>query len=64
MNFKELKCDADELSKDLNSAPWHVSDIFQCMDDQWSYWKMLFFEIVDKYANKVVKIRAKRDKAD
>ena len=33
------------------------------MDDKWNYWKMLFFEIVDKHAP-LVKIRVKRDKAD
>ena len=34
-----------------------------CMDDKWSYWKMLFFEIVDKHAP-LVKIGVKRDKED
>ena len=33
------------------------------MDDKWNYWKMLFFEIVDKHAP-LVKIRVKRGKAD
>ena len=33
------------------------------MDDKWSYWRTLFFEIVDKHAP-LVKSRAKRDKAD
>ena len=57
------KCDVTKLISDLNRAPWHVSDIFQSIDDQWNYWKKLFLEIVDEHAP-LVKIRTRKSRVD
>ena len=53
-NYKRLN--DGNLLKDLQSAPWSTIDI----DDAWSFWKILFRQIIDLYAP-IKKFRAKRN---
>ena len=57
------RCNPDELMTDLRTAPWHVLDIYDHMDDKWNYWKSLFLDIVNKHAP-LVKVRRKKGRND
>ena len=35
---------------DLDMAPWHVSTIFDSIDDQYSYWDTLLASIINDHA--------------
>ena len=54
------KCDTNALLSDLDGAPWHLIDMFDCLDDKWDYWRVLFLGIVDKHAP-LLKMRTKKD---
>jgi len=53
------KCNNDEMISDLESAPWHTMDTFDCIDDRWNYWKTLFLSIVNKHAP-LIRVRRKQ----
>ena len=53
------KCNNDEMLSDLESAPWHTMDTFDCIDDRWNYWKTLFLSIVNKHAP-LIRVRRKQ----
>ena len=38
-----------QLRMDLDMAPWHVSTIFDSIDDQHSYWHTLLARIINNY---------------
>ena len=40
----------NSLLDDLSNAPWSTKDVFDTVDDKWSYWKTLFFKVVNKHA--------------
>ena len=45
---------------DLDIAPWHVSTIFDSIDDQYSYWHNLLASITNDHAPlKKIRVRAK-----
>ena len=46
-SYKELN--EKELQMDLDMAPWHVSSIFDSIDDQCSYWHTLLTCIVNDH---------------
>ena len=52
------RCNTDQLLAELASAPWHVMEIYDHINDRWSYRKSLFFSIVDSHAP-LVKVRSK-----
>ena len=35
---------------DLVKAPWQVMHTFDDIDDKWSYWRAMFFSVVDRHA--------------
>ena len=39
-----------DLQTDLDMAPWHVSGIFDSIDDQYSYWNTLLSSIINDHA--------------
>ena len=49
------KCNVDELA----NAPWQVMEIFDHIDDKWSYWKSPFLNVVNSYAP-LMKVRVNR----
>ena len=49
------------LNQDLISAPWHVGEIFDSIDDKYDYWNGLFESIVEDYAPIKKKRVRKRD---
>ena len=53
------KCNVDELTSDLLNAPWQVMDIFDHIDDKWSYWKSLFLNVINSHAP-LMKVRVKQ----
>ena len=55
--FKDV--DLSELAADMDRAPWSCIEIFDDVDDAWSAFKDLFFNIVDKHAP----VREKRVKS-
>lgn len=56
-SFKNLN--VNDYLQDLQSAPWHVADIFDTMDDQYSYWNLLFNSVADEHApRKRMRVRA------
>ena len=49
-----------QLRMDLDMAPWHVSTIFDSIDDQYSYWHTLLASIINDHAPlKKMRVRAK-----
>ncbi|KAK3744231.1 hypothetical protein QZH41_004610 [Actinostola sp. cb2023] len=57
-SFKNVN--EDDLRQDLQSAPWHVAEIFDSVDDQYSYWNDLFNTILHDHAPiKKMKVRVK-----
>ena len=46
------KRDSNQLILDLANAPWQVMDIFDHIDNKWSYWKSLFLNVVDSQIEK------------
>ena len=48
---------------DLRTAPWHVLDIYDNVNDKWNYWKTLFLDILNKHAP-LVKVRRRKGKND
>ena len=43
---------------DLVKAPWQVMHTFDDIDDKWSYWRAMFFSVVDRHAQ-LVKVSKK-----
>lgn len=39
-----------QLRMDLDMAPWHVSTIFDSIDDQYSDWHILLASIINDHA--------------
>ena len=50
------KCNVNSLLDDLSNAPWSTMDVFDTVDDKWSYWKTLFLKVVNKHAP-IIRIR-------
>ena len=55
------RCNIDALMSDLKTAPWHVLDMYDNVDDKWHYWKTLFLDILNKHAP-LVKVRRRKGK--
>ena len=56
-SFKNLH--EEEFMFDLSSAPWHVGDIFDSLDDQYSYWNLLMNQVLDDHVPlRRMKVRA------
>ena len=54
------RCDTEALTQDLESAPWHVAELFDEIDDQVNFWENLYLSILDNYApKKSIRVRAK-----
>lgn len=50
ISFRSHKTlDAEKLNHDLETAPWHVGEIFDTIDDQYSYWNMLYKDVVEEH---------------
>ena len=63
-NVRSFKsCRTEDLLSDLHDAPWQLAEIFEHIHDKWSYWKFLFFSILDKHAP-VIKVRNRNGKQD
>ena len=54
------RCNTEELLHELDGAPWSVMDTFDSIDDKWSYWKSLFFSVIDHHAP-VRKVRVRKN---
>ena len=51
ITFRQTKnTDFQLFNEDLLNAPWHVSDIFTCVDDKYDYWRGLFENIANQHA--------------
>lgn len=45
---------------DVDSAPWHVANISDSLDDQYSYWNTLLSQALDDHAPvKRMRVRSK-----
>jgi len=42
--------DEENFLNDLRTAPWHVGNIFDSIDDQYHYWESLLNNILDDHA--------------
>ena len=51
-------CDVDTLLTDLELATWHVMRKLDSIDNMWSYWKTLFFDVVERHAP-LLKVRVR-----
>ena len=50
----------EQLKKDINSAPWHICDIFNDVDDVVFVWEHLYKNIINEHVPvRKVKVRAK-----
>jgi hypothetical protein len=50
VTFRSTKSlDVEKFNEDLSSAPWHVMETFDAMDDKYHYWETLFNTIVEKH---------------
>ncbi|XP_048578931.1 uncharacterized protein LOC125560702 [Nematostella vectensis] len=50
VTFRSTKSlDVEKFNEDLSSAPWHVMETFDTMDDKYHYWETLFNTIVEKH---------------
>ena len=57
-DFKKL--DEESLRENLKTAQWHVSEIFDSVDDRYDYWNTLFNTILDEHLPvKKMNVRAK-----
>jgi hypothetical protein len=61
ISFRSYKnMNTDMFLQDIISAPWHVAEIFETLDEQYEYWTMLYESIVDDHApKKRMRVRAK-----
>ncbi|PFX15853.1 hypothetical protein AWC38_SpisGene19906 [Stylophora pistillata] len=61
ISFRSLKnLREKEFLSDLTSAPWHVGNIFDSLDDQYSYWNLLMNQVLDDHAPlRRMKVRAR-----
>ena len=56
-NYKQLN--EKQLQMDLETAPWHVSSIFESIDDQYFYWHSLLNSIINDHVPlKKMRVRA------
>jgi hypothetical protein len=58
-NLKRI--DEQKWREDMASVPWSVIESFENINEAWSAWKTLFFEVVDEHAP-LRKFRAPRSK--
>jgi len=60
ISFRSFKnMDEDKFRNDLISAPWHVGEVFDTVDDQYLYWNSLFNDILEQHAPlKSMKVRS------
>jgi exonuclease III len=58
-NLKRI--DEQKWREDMASVPWSVIEAFENINEAWSAWKTLFFEVVDEHAP-LRKFRAPRSK--
>ena len=50
----------DDLKRDLATAPWHVGDIFDSLDERYHYWTSLLNTVLDDHApRKKMRVRAR-----
>ena len=48
--FRSTKnLDVEKLNENLPTAPWHVSDVFDDIDDTHFFWELLFKQILDEH---------------
>ncbi|CAB4039114.1 Hypothetical predicted protein, partial [Paramuricea clavata] len=61
ITFRSYKnIDEHKLHEDINSAPWHVGEIFDSIDDQYYYWNSLLTDVLNEHAPvKRMRVRAK-----
>jgi hypothetical protein len=61
ISYRSLKnINEDNFRQDLQSAPWHVAEIFDSVDDQYHYWISMFNTILHDHAPiKKMKVRVK-----
>ena len=52
------RCNTDQILAELANAPWQVMEIYDDINDGWSYWKDLFLSIIDSHAP-LVSVRMK-----
>lgn len=51
ITFRQTKnTDFELFNQDLINAPWHVGDIFNCVDDKYDYWRGLFESVANQHA--------------
>ena len=43
-------CDWDAMRECLRTAPWHVMDIFDDIDDKWHFFKSCLYYVLNQYA--------------
>jgi len=44
------KCPWDEVRQSLSTAPWHVMDIYDDINDMWDFFISILFQCLDTYA--------------
>ena len=54
------KCNFEDLSLEMEHAPWGVMDMFDTIDEKWDYWKSLFTKIIDSHAP-MIRVRPKQN---
>ena len=61
ITFRSYKnCDLDEYVNQLSTAPWHVGELFDDVDDKEYYWKTLMSGIVHVcFPLKKMRVRSK-----
>ena len=61
ITFRNYKnCDMEVFTNELATAPWHVGDLFDDVDDQEFYWKTMMNDIVDEcFPLKKMRVRSK-----
>jgi len=60
ISFRSFKSfNEEEFMFDLSTAPWHVGDVFDSLDDQYSYWNLLMNQVLDDHVPlRRMKVRA------
>ena len=44
------KCPWDEVRQSLSTAPWHVMDVYNDINDMWGFFVSILFQCLDSYA--------------
>ena len=61
IQFRSYKnTDMDDLKSDLATAPWHVGEIFDSLDERYHFWTSLLNTVLDDHApQKKMRVRAR-----